>query len=204
MDARWSRRRVLRAVLMAPAGLALPFGAWASEATPEGIHRGPKPVAIFIPEAKVDAPIETTEIINGRMSDPSGPFVVGWYRESARLTEPDNVVMAGHLDYWGVGRAVFYHLGALDEGDAVSVLGDDEHEYAYEVEWVRTIRTIDAGPEAIREVVDKTDDERLTLITCGGDFDRELGEYEERTVVRARPFPPDQSSSDSSGSPIPS
>lgn len=189
MDARWSRRRVLRSVLMAPAGLALPSVIRADEATPEGITRGPKPVAIFIAEAEVDAPIETTEIINGRMNDPSGPFVVGWYRESGRLTEPDNVVMAGHLDYWGVGRAVFYHLGALDAGDAISVLGDDGAEYIYEVEWVRTIRTIDSGPEEIRAVVDKTDEERLTLITCGGDFDRELGEYEERTVVRARPAP---------------
>jgi LPXTG-site transpeptidase (sortase) family protein len=178
---------VLRAVLMAPAGLALPFASAANEATPDAITRGPKPVAIFIPEAKVDAPIEITEIIDGRMRDPSGPFVVGWYRESGRLTEPDNVVMAGHLDYWGVGRAVFFHLGALEEGDDITVLGDDETEYAYEVEWVRTIRTIDAGPEAIRAVVEKTSDERLTLITCGGDYDRELGEYEERTVVRARP-----------------
>ena len=36
-------------------------------------------------------------------------------------------------------------------------------------------------------VVNTTAEERLTLITCGGDFDRETGEYEERTVVRARP-----------------
>jgi LPXTG-site transpeptidase (sortase) family protein len=207
MGARWSRRVLLRAVLMAPAGLALPSivasAAGAEpEATPQGITRGPKPVAIFIPEAQVDAPIETTQIVDGRMTDPSGPFVVGWYRESGRLTEPDNVVMSGHLDYWGVGRAVFYHLGALDEGDSITVLGEDEAEYAYEVEWVRRIRTIDSGPEAIREVVDTTAEERLTLITCGGAYDRKTGEYEERTVVRARPVAA-QPSSPTGGSPMP-
>jgi len=185
VDARWTRRRLLRAALIAPAGLALPT---TTAGAVEPATRGAKPVAIFIPAAKVDAPIETVRILEGRMIDPSGPFVVGWYRESGRLAEPDNVVMAGHLDYWGVGRAVFYHLGALDEGDGITILGDDNVEYAYDVEWVRRIRTIDRGPEAIREVVDKTADERLTLITCGGDFDRELGEYEERTVVRARPL----------------
>jgi hypothetical protein len=208
MAARWSRRVLLRAVLTAPAGLALPSLRVHAERDPNatpppaGIARGPKPVAIFIPAAKVDAPIETTEIIDGRMGDPSGPFVVGWYRESGRLTEPDNVVMSGHLDYWGVGRAVFYHLGALDDGDGISVLGDDEAEYAYEVEWVRRIRTIDSGPEAILEVVDRTAEERLTLITCGGDYDRQTGEYEERTVVRARPVAV-QSISTSAGSSIP-
>jgi hypothetical protein len=204
MGARWSRRGLLRAVLMAPVGLALPLAGMANEATPQAITRGPKPVAIFIPAAEVDAPIETTEIIDGRMGDPSGPFVVGWYRESGRLTEPDNVVMSGHLDYWGVGRAVFFHLGALDEGDGISVLGDDGAEYAYEVEWVRRIRTIDRGPEAILEVVGTTAEERLTLITCGGDYDRETGEYEERTVVRARPVTvAAQSSSTSTGSSMP-
>jgi LPXTG-site transpeptidase (sortase) family protein len=187
---------------MAPAGLVLPSVGMANEATPQAITRGPKPVAIFIPDAEVDAPIETTEIINGRMGDPSGPFVVGWYRESGRLTETDNVVMSGHLDYWGVGRAVFYHLGALDEGDGIRVLGDDDAEYAYEVEWVRRIRTKDSGPEAILEVVNTTAEERLTLITCGGDYDRETGEYEERTVVRARPVSP-QSSSSPGGSSMP-
>ena len=184
MDVRWTRRRLLRAVLIAPAGLTLPC---ATVGADEPTTRGPKPVAIFIPEAKVDAPIETARIVDGRMIDPSGPFVVGWYPESARLAEPNNVVMAGHLDYWGVGRAIFYHLGALDDGDAMTILGDDDVAYPYQVEWVRRIRTIDSGPEVIREVVSETTAERLTLITCGGDFDRELGEYEERTVVRARP-----------------
>ena len=171
---------MLGAVLLAP------FAAGRFAAAQDAA-RGPRPVAIFIPMAEVDAPIETTTIVSGRMQNPTGPFVVGWYRESARLGEAGNVVMAGHLDYWGVARAVFFHLGALDEGDEIVVLGDDGNDYLYEVEWVRRINTADDGHDAILEVIDVTEDERLTLITCGGDFDRETLEYKSRTVARARP-----------------
>ncbi len=182
MPAGWTRRDVLGAVLMAPALLALPAGAAA-----QSTSRGPKPAAIFIPQAEVDAPVETTSIQSGRMQNPTGPFVVGWYRESGRLSEADNIVMAGHLDYWGVPRAVFFHLGALDEGDDITVIGDDGREFAYEIEWVRKIHIEEDGQEALLEVIDTTDEERLTLITCGGDFDRETLEYKSRTVARARP-----------------
>lgn len=176
-----SRRALLRSALLIPIGLALPSAGLARELT-----RGPKPVAIFVPEADIDAPIETTEIINGQMSTPSGPFVVGWYRESGRLGEANNIVMAGHLDYWGVGKAVFYHLGSLGKGDNIRVLGADNTEYHYEVEWKKKIDAKEAAKGGIQDIVGKTDDERLTLITCGGDYDAKTQEYAERTVVRAK------------------
>jgi len=174
--------------MLLPVGMALPWQALADEATPTGLIRGPKPVSIFVPEADIDAPIETTEIINGQMISPSGPWVVGWYRESGRLGEANNIVMAGHLDYWGVGRAVFYHLGSLGKGDGIQVLGADNSMHAYEVEWKRKIDAADAANGGIQEIVGKTDEERLTLITCGGDYDRKTQEYKERTVVRAKPL----------------
>ena len=151
------------------------------------VTRGPKPVAIFIPEADVEAPVEMTVISSGRMKNPTGPFVVGWYRESARLAEAGNIVMSGHLDYWGVPRAVFFHLGSLGEGDEVRVLGEDGREFLYEIEWVRKISIADDGHDALLEVIEETDEERLTLITCGGDFDRVTLEYQSRTVARAKP-----------------
>lgn len=181
-----SRRSILRSALLLPVGLALPSRAFAQDSTPTPLVRGPKPIAIFVPKAEIDAPIEICEIISGQMSNPSGPFVVGWYRESGRLGEADNIVMAGHLDYWGVGRAVFYHLGALKEGDDIQVLGANNAEFHYEVEWKKKIKAAEANNGGIQEIVGKTDEERLTLITCGGDYDRETQEYAERTVIRAK------------------
>jgi LPXTG-site transpeptidase (sortase) family protein len=181
-----SRRSFLRIAMLAPA-LILPRYAAADNATPEGLARGPKPVSLFVPDADIDAPIEVTRIVDGQMTTPSGPWVVGWYRESGRLGEANNIVMAGHLDYWGVGRAVFYHLGALGKGDGIQVLGADNSMHDYEVEWKKKIKAADAANGGIQEIVGKTSEERLTLITCGGDYDRETQEYAERTVVRAKP-----------------
>jgi LPXTG-site transpeptidase (sortase) family protein len=185
MRIRFTRRQIIGTALALPLGMAVADGVGA-----QGVQRGPKPVAIFIPAAEVDAPIETTIISDGRMQNPTGPFVVGWYRESGRLAEAGNIVMAGHLDYWGVPRAVFFHLGALDEGDEISLLGDDGNLYDYEIEWVRKIETGSEGHQAILDVITVTEEERLTLITCGGDFNRDTLEYESRTVARARPKTP--------------
>jgi LPXTG-site transpeptidase (sortase) family protein len=182
-----SRRALLRSALLIPAGLLLPAHLLAQDSTPTPLIRGPKPVAIFVPDAEIDAPIEVSKITNGQMGEPTGPFVVGWYRESGRLGEANNIVMSGHLDYWGVGRAVFYHLGALGKGDKIRVLGDNDAEFHYEVEWKKKIKAAEASNGGIQDIVGKTDEERLTLITCGGDYDRKTQEYEERTVVRAKP-----------------
>lgn len=147
--------------------------------------RGAIPIAIRIEKAEVDAQVEQQEIIDGVMQNPSGPFVVSWYRATGRLGEDTNIVMAGHLDYWDVGEAVFYHVWKLQEGDLIEVIGEDGQVYRYEVEWIKNYRVAELGRKAIQEIVGKTKTEKLTLITCGGPFDYERGEYEERIVIRA-------------------
>ncbi|HYI25734.1 MAG TPA: class F sortase, partial [Thermomicrobiales bacterium] len=65
------------------------------------------PVTISADSAGISADVEALDIQNGRLADPTGPWVVSWYRQSAQLGEPGNVLMAGHVDYWGVGPSVF-------------------------------------------------------------------------------------------------
>lgn len=144
------------------------------------------PVAIQIPEAEVDAEVELNEIVDGVMQDPSGPWVVSWYQETAEVGAEGNTVMSGHVDYWDVGPAVFRSVGDLEEGAQISVIGTDDSVYTYEVEWVDVYVVAELTPETITELVGPTDYSALTLITCGGDFDREAGQYLSRTIVRAR------------------
>jgi LPXTG-site transpeptidase (sortase) family protein len=147
---------------------------------------GVRPVAIQIPQAKVDSEVEVTEIVDGVMQNPSGPFVVAWYKETGKLGENNaNVVMAGHLDYWDVPQAVFYHLGDLKKGDKIEITGANKEQYDYKVDWVRNYKTAELTSKAIAEIVGQTDGETLTLITCGGPFDFQNGVYLERMVVRA-------------------
>lgn len=146
---------------------------------------GVRPVAIRIEKAHVDAQVEQQEIIDGVMQDPSGPFVVSWYKETGRLGEDNNIVMAGHLDYWDVGAAVFYEVGKLEKGDVIEITGEDGQVYRYAVQWVKSYNVAELGAKAVQEIIGKTKQESVTLITCGGPFDYEKGEYLERVVVRA-------------------
>lgn len=146
---------------------------------------GVGPVAIQIQKANVDSPVETQEIVDGVMLNPSGPFVVAWYRETGRLGALDNIVMSGHLDYWDVGEAVFFELGKLKKGDVILVTGEDDVVYKYRVDWVENYLVADLDAKEVQEIVGKTDDEKLTLITCGGPFDYSAGVYLERMIVRA-------------------
>ena len=153
---------------------------------PDPYHiRGVQPVAIKIEKAQVDAQVEVQEIVDGVMLNPSGPFIVSWYRETGHLGDADNIVMAGHLDYYDVGEAVFWHLGDLKEHDIIEVTGADDVVYKYEVEWVRNYPVADLDAKEVKKLVGRTDTEQLTLITCGGPFDYNRGEYLERMVVRA-------------------
>jgi LPXTG-site transpeptidase (sortase) family protein len=143
---------------------------------------GAVPVAISIPNAQVDAAVEEREIVDGVMQDPTGPWVVSWYKETPMLGAPGNTVMAGHVDYWDVGPSVFYNVGDLKEGDLITITGDNGKIYTYKVSWVKLYNADDAP---IQEIVGPTDKRALTLITCGGEFDYTNGVYLQRTVVRA-------------------
>ncbi len=154
-------------------------------ASGSGVRRGVTPVAIQIAKAGVDAPIETGAIIDGMMQDPTGPWVVAWYDDLAALDEGGNAVMAGHVDYWDTGPAVFYTLGDLASGDEIAVAGAGGTVYTYAVEWSRMYELAELISAAIQEIVGDTGQESLALITCGGVFDPATGEYLERMVVRA-------------------
>jgi sortase (surface protein transpeptidase) len=157
-----------------------PANAQNSTSTPA--QEGVVPVAIQIPNAFVDAQVETNEIVDGVMQDPTGPWVISWYKESPKLGEVGNILMAGHLDYWDVGPSVLYNINNLNQGDTISVTGEDGIVYTYEVDWRENFATADAP---LDKIVGPTDNESLTLITCGGPFDYTNGVYLERTVVRA-------------------
>lgn len=152
---------------------------------PGAVRAGVIPVALRIEAVDIDAPVEKQQIVDGVMLDPSGPFVVSWYQETGRLGEINNLVMSGHLDYWDVGEAVFYNVWKLEPGQVIEVLGQNDEVYEYEVDWVRNFSIDELTPEVIQdEIVGGTNVETITLITCGGPFDYEAGQYEERIVIR--------------------
>ncbi len=184
----------LTAGVSASTGIALP--SWGDDSTgslqpgPLGLNPLPAqpaaPVSIAIPDAEVDAEVERNQIVDGVMLDPSGPWVVSWYQETGLLGEIGNAVMSGHVDYWDVGPSVFWTVGQLQQGAPITVRGDNGATYTFAVEWVKTYDVAGLTPEAINEIVGPTDYRAITLITCGGDFNYDAGEYLSRTVIRGR------------------
>jgi hypothetical protein len=152
---------------------------------PEQVE-GVAPIALQVDSVGVDAPIELGGVVDGIMMDPSGPWVVSWYEPLGKVGEGGNVVMAGHVDYWNVGPAVFWDVRYLPEGDIIRVVGEDGKNYEYAVQWTQSYMADQLTPEVIQgEIVGDTGQETLTLITCGGEFNPDTGEYNQRWVVRA-------------------
>src|SRR4051812_13653298 len=98
---------------------------------------GVAPVELQIDSVGVDAPIELGDVVDGAMQDPSGPWVVSWYEPLGKIGEGGNVVLAGHVDYWNVGPAVFWDVRDLPAGDVIRVVGEDGKNYEYAVQWTQ-------------------------------------------------------------------
>ncbi len=149
---------------------------------------GQIPVGMRIPDAAVDAEVERQQIVDGQMLDPTGPWVVAWYEQSARAGEIGNFLASGHVDYWEVGPSVFKDIADLSEGSPIDVTGKDGTIYTYEVEYVRQIElaTITTDELNSPELVGRTDYAAISLITCGGTFDYDRGEYLFRDLIRGR------------------
>ena len=170
---------------MPTSGGARPGPSTPLTAPAQPLREGVLPLSIQIEAAEVDAVIEIREIVDGVMQDPTGPWVVSWYEETPKTGGDGNTVMAGHVDYWNVGPAVFYNLGRLEQGDVIEVLGEDNRIYSYRTSWVRDYLSSELDMETIQEIVGPTSQRSLTLITCGGEFDYSTGQYLSRTALRA-------------------
>jgi hypothetical protein len=149
--------------------------------------QGWAPVELQVDSIGLYAPIETGAIEGGIMKDPSGPWVVSWYEPLGLAGEGNNVVMAGHVDYWNTGPAIFWNIPALVPGDVIRLVGVDGEVMEYAVEWnqLYDVATQLTAEVIQTQIVGDTGQESLTLITCGGEFNYDTGEYLQRRVVRA-------------------
>ncbi|HLB22682.1 MAG TPA: class F sortase [Dehalococcoidia bacterium] len=152
---------------------------------------GPGPITgtdmtLSIPSVGVNATIYSRTVgTNGQMGDPGGPWQVIWYDFAPSFIgvggypgEPGaNVVLAGHVDYIGVGPAVFWSIRDLVPGTIVTVYSSTGT-YNYSIqynEWV--------DPNAdFSQYVAQNGQESITLVTCIGSFSG--GHYSNRIVVR--------------------
>jgi len=138
---------------------------------------------LAIPVLGVDAPITPMgQDAEGNLAAPDGPHEVAWYDFTAHPGFPGNAVMAGHLNWRDGSTAVFAHLATLVPGDIVDVIEDNGEALHYRVV---AVEDMDAFTTDVRQILEWTGPESLTLITCSGEYVWTAASYAQRTVVRA-------------------
>lgn len=150
------------------------------------------PVALRVPAIDVDASVVVVGLEpDGAMEIPADVRTVGWYEPFAGAGvapgEPGTAVIAGHVDSRTQGRGAFWPLRELIPGDVVEV----EHADGTATRW--RVESVVRHPKTdlpIDEIFTFGGDERLALITCGGEFDRSVGAYLDNYVVTAVPLDP--------------
>jgi LPXTG-site transpeptidase (sortase) family protein len=141
---------------------------------------------LLIPAISVDASVYSRSVgTNGQMGNPVGAWDAIWYDFSGDWPslggypgEPGaNAVFAGHVDYIGVGPAVFWGIRDLAPGDRVTVTTSNGP-VTYVIQWSQW-----AEPDIdFAQFVAKTGQDVITLVTCIGDFSE--GHYSNRLIVR--------------------
>jgi len=143
---------------------------------------GPPAVGrLQIPNLAIDAAVEPVLVdAKGSMAVPSGPGRVGWYSAGPRPGAAGDAVLDGHLDT-AAGSAVFARLGSLRPGAAIVVLWGAGKSLHFTVSSLR-LYDFDAHPDGLFATAGPP---RISLITCAGRWDAQLGTYRQRLVVEA-------------------
>jgi sortase (surface protein transpeptidase) len=154
------------------------------EAEPASL--GAVPARIDIPRIGTHAEIVPLglEADGATMAAPADPDTVGWFEMGPGVGGQGNMLLDGHVDWDGRLR-VFGRLNTLNPGDEIRITDTNGLEKAYAVTWVKLY---EAEGAPLEEIFTTASDEQITLITCGGAFDRAARMYVSRWVVRAAPL----------------
>ncbi len=141
--------------------------------------QGFDPVELYLPDLSIDAAVETIGVTDGVMGTPSEPLDVGWYGDYARPGDQNTVVIAGHVDWYTIGAAVFYTLRDAAPGMMFYVLAGDGAAATYQCVDAYALGENASGDNILRG----TSVDSLALITCTGSFAD--GHYDQRQIVYA-------------------
>jgi LPXTG-site transpeptidase (sortase) family protein len=143
------------------------------------------PSRITIPSLGLNANVVPVGIEDDGAMEIPNAVEAGWYRFGPRPGSPNgSAVIAGHVDHRKT-PGVFIELRRLDIGAEVSVTDDTGKLHRYVV----TERyQVNKHELPVKELFRRTGEPVLTLITCGGEFDRKTRSYDDNIVITAIPL----------------
>lgn len=148
------------------------------------------PVQVVIPALDLETSVITVGLDSNRAVEvPEDIGIVGWYEHASYPgSTAGSAVLVGHRDGSGGRKGIFYSIGSLEPGDEVEVVLDSGDQVAYEVVARELINNVDFDANAPR-LFARDGNPVLTLISCGGLYDRNNGGYQSNIVVTAEPIP---------------
>lgn len=149
------------------------------EAPTEHVDPRGEPTRVVVPAIDVDVDLVRLGLqADGSMQVPDFG-VAGWYTEGPEPGRAGPAVIAAHVDS-RAGPDVFYRLGDLTVGDEVHVVYNSGDDVTFLVDSSEQTPKDELPVDTIWPV---TNDRLLTLITCGGEFDRSVRHYDDNLIV---------------------
>ncbi len=140
------------------------------------------PTRLVVPAIGLKKGLVNLDVVGGALQVPQRWSDVGWWHTGPRPGERGAAVFVGHVDS-PTGPAVFYGLSSLRVGDLVRVERADSTAATFKIfDSVLYSRTDFPSDRVYRD----DGPPLLHLITCGGTYDRDTGQYSENLVVSAR------------------
>jgi sortase (surface protein transpeptidase) len=145
-----------------------------------------EPARVVIPAIDVAADLIGVGLAKDGSMEVPDFGLAGWYTEGPRPGHTGPAVIAAHVDS-KAGPDVFYRLDDLARGDEIRVVYDSGDQVTFVVESSEQTPKDELPVDTIWPI---TRERLLTLVTCGGQFDRGTGHYRDNVIVYAAPKPP--------------
>jgi sortase (surface protein transpeptidase) len=142
------------------------------------------PMTIEIPAIGVDAPVMRLDLNpNGTIQVPplDNHNLAGWYDRSATPGAKGTSVILGHVDDYA-GPSVFFNIKNLVKGDTIDVVRADGSTAVFSVDGLQKAAKTNFPTS---DVFGNVPYPALRLVTCGGPFDPNTGEYLDSIIVYA-------------------
>lgn len=149
-----------------------------------------EPVRIKIPAIDVISDIsQVAKNDDGTVEVPKGDDydTAAWYKYSSSPGEGGSSVILGHVDSVNTGPSVFFNLTKLKLNDKIMVERADKKTAIFNVDRMEQYSK-EAFP-TLEVYGDTMGESTLKLITCGGEFNNNSGEYNDNIIVFASLVP---------------
>jgi sortase (surface protein transpeptidase) len=149
-------------------------------------EKPPAPTRIEVPALGIDMAIKPVGLdAQGNMGLFDDPTIAAWYQWGpAPASETGSAVIAAHVDSLEYRVLPFAKLRDARAGTLVIVTDAAGTRHSFGVD---SLEVIEKGVVDWEAAFDRSGTPRLTLVTCGGEFDYETRTYRSNLVLTATP-----------------